>query len=286
MRYGSIRYVNNLPVDHGLVSGATGRPASLKVLEGTPTELNHAIDTGTVDVGAVSAARLLSPHGGLSVLPEATIASHGPVDSVLLVSKRPVETLDQARIAVSKESATGALLLRILLERDAGVTPTYHTQPSVLDDMLADHDAALLIGDDALRASAGIDAHGHETDTLDGLHLLDLGEAWRAYTGHPMVYALWVARPDLHVPDLDHFRHSLAASRAWGARHLDSLVDVATARTNVPADVIRTYYGRLTYTLGDAELAGLRRFADEAAKLDGSPGAPIASLPPVLEMIA
>lgn len=278
MRYGSIRYANNLPVDYGLLSGAIPAPVGLEVVEGTPAELNAAVDAKTVDVSAVSAARLLSPHAGLQILPEATIASHGPVDSVLLVSKRPIDDLHDKQIAVSEESATGALLLRILLERDVGIKPRYATAVSGLDTMLKKADAALVIGDDALRASGA--AAAGQTDPLDGLHVLDLGEAWRAYSGLPMVYALWVHQAGVDPMSLANLRAALVASRQWGNKHQPELIAEAQRRTGVSTTTLRTYYNRLTYTLGNAETAGLRRFAEECSALGGR--TPI-TLPPLLE---
>lgn len=266
MRYGSIRYVNNLPVDHGLATGNVAAPPGLQIIDGTPQELNRALRRGKVDVSAVSAAMLLS-ETSLQILPEATIASHGPVDSVLLVSERPFDELEGRHVAVSEESATGALLARIILERDVGVHPTYKPMRSDLEGMLREADAALLIGDDALRVSAGRQGvPGNHA--LDGFEVLDLGEAWRAYSGLPMVYALWVARPAVPEEPLSALRQALAASRDWGAAHKDLILEEAQRRTQVPEIILRTYYERLTHTLGPREADGLRRFLDEAAALD------------------
>lgn len=265
MRYGSIRYVNNLPVDLGLMTGQVDRPDGLDIVEGEPTRLNRHLADGTVDVAAVSAATLLAAPG-VRLLPEATIASHGPVESVLLLSKVPFGALDGRVVAVTDESATGATLLRILLERDLGITPEYRTMPSDLTTMLAEADAALLIGDDALRATGGPGG-----DHPDGLHVLDLGEAWRAYTGLPMVYAVWAARDAYagsDAPGLAALRAALVASRDWARDHMDTVLDEAARRTDVPRARLATYYSRLSYALGPAEREGLARFLEEARALD------------------
>lgn len=217
----------------------------------------------------MSAALLAHGSEDLRVLPEATIASHGPVDSVLLVSELPFDELDGRHVAVSEESATGALMLRILLERDVGVRPIYKPMRSDLDTMLREADAALLIGDDALRISAR--REGSARSGLDGYQVLDLGEAWRAYTGLPMVYAVWVARgavADTNPEGVAALRRALTASREWGATHMDLILEEAGRRTGVPEPILRIYYERLTHTLGPREADGLRRFLTEAAALD------------------
>ncbi len=279
LRYGSIRYVNNLPVDHALIEGKVPHDAgTIDTTTGVPATLNRAMAERELDVSAVSAASL-APGGTLSkvpiqILPEATIASHGPVESVLLVSRVPFDHLDGKDIHVTDASATGALLLRILLERDLGIRPNYTTQGIHGLDFLAGTDdsaAVLIIGDQALRMQARIENGDEGTQ---GLHVLDLGEAWRAYTGLPMVYALWVANPaysDKHGEQLDAFRKALTASITCGAENADELVTLAAERTGMDPARIRTYYGRLRYALGEPERLGLQRFLQEASALTGKP---------------
>ncbi|MBW3583611.1 MAG: menaquinone biosynthesis protein [Euryarchaeota archaeon] len=274
MRYGSIRYVNNLPVDHGLVKGHTERPDGLTIVEGNPAELNRAFAAGDVEVSAVSAACLLDgPEATL--LPEAAIASHAEVDSVLLLSNLPVDELDGAAIAVTSESATGALLLRILLETGRGVRPEYVQSDASLVDMLTEADAALLIGDRAL-------VEPHSIDAPQGLQVLDLGEAWRTYTGLPMVYAVWAARSATVKDDpsgVDALRSAILASQEWASANREEIVAVASRRTGVSETVLERYYSRLTYRLGPAERSGLERFLAEAARLDAGVPIPITVFP-------
>ncbi len=140
------------------------------------------------------------------------------------------------------------------------------------------------MSDDALRATARM---GERGDPLDGRHVLDLGEAWRAYSGHPMVYAVWVAQRPFCAEEPDSLasvRQALARSRRWGAENLAAIVQEAHRRTGVPAEVLSTYYGRLTYALGKRETEGLRLFAEEAALLEGA--APRRPMRDPLEVIA
>ena len=62
-----------------------------------------------------------------------------------------------------------------------GVHPSYFTCPPELTAMLLEADAAVLIGDAALRAT-------YEAPGL-GLDVYDLGEVWRSWTGLPMGWA-------------------------------------------------------------------------------------------------
>jgi chorismate dehydratase len=119
-------------------------------------------------------------------------------------------------------------------------------------------DAILLIGDRAMSVP-------HEP--FD--RVVDLAEAWRELTGLPFVFALWVVRPGVELEELPE---RLAQCRAAGLAHADEL-----ARTHGPGLGLdfATCYDYLTrvlsYDLGEPEIAGLRRFAEMAARLGLAP---------------
>src|SRR5690606_29028272 len=124
----------------------------------------------------------------LLVLPDLAVGSDGPVLSVNMVSTRPAWELDGARVALGSTSRTGVLLAQMLLADRYGVRPDYFVCPPELTQMLLEADAAVLIGDVALRARCEAPAHGFT--------VIDLGQAWREWTGLPMVFAVWAARRD------------------------------------------------------------------------------------------
>src|SRR5262249_9582728 len=117
----------------------------------------------------------------LDVIPGTGIACHGPVRSILLVSTRPGGEI--RRVAVDSSSRTSVALTRIVLERRYGVEPECIAHPPDLETMLGLADAALIIGDPALRI-----------DRNSGKHVYDLGEEWLEMTGLPMVFAVWAGR--------------------------------------------------------------------------------------------
>jgi chorismate dehydratase len=116
-------------------------------------------------------------------------------------------------------------------------------------------DAVLLIGDRAMKVP---DAPFHA--------VVDLAEAWRALTGLPFVFALWVARAGVELDDL---AHALARSRAEGLAHAGELARTCGPGLGLDVDTCYDYLTRaLSYDLGEPEIAGLRRFAQMAAGLD------------------
>src|SRR5207244_12024181 len=115
----------------------------------------------------------------LEYFPGTGIACHGPVRSILLISKVPFR--DIRTLATDSGSRTSAMLSQVILAERFGVRPKVFSHTAALEDMLAKADAALLIGDAALRVDPA--TLPYET--------LDLGAEWVAMTGMPMVFAVW-----------------------------------------------------------------------------------------------
>jgi chorismate dehydratase len=152
-------------------------------------------------------------------------------------------------------------LVRLLSERRYGIQPRYETQPPDLYAMLAEHDAALLIGDIALREGylrRAIARRGQP-------HVFDLATEWQAWTGMPFCFSVWAARAErAEVIAASEVVRLLHDSRARGIADLDRLAREAAARLNLPIAVCARYLRLLDYDLGPSDLDGLRHFLEMA----------------------
>jgi chorismate dehydratase len=157
----------------------------------------------------------------------------------------------------------------MLLEDRYGVRPTYTTMPPELGPMLREADAAVLIGDPALRAS-------HEA-AARGLHLTDLGAAWREWSGLPMVFAVWAARRDYaqsHPQQVADVHAAFLRSRTLALGQLDAVAEHASRYEDLTAADLAHYFRTLDFSLGPRQLAGLREFARRAALRGAVPSRP------------
>ena len=126
---------------------------------------------------------------GLDYFRGTGIACHGPVRSILLISKVPFKEI--RTLATDSGSRTSAMLAQVILAEKYGVKPQVFSHPADLAEMLGKADAALLIGDAALRVDPA---------TLP-FETLDLGAEWVDMTGLPMVFAVWAGRKEMiHEP--------------------------------------------------------------------------------------
>jgi chorismate dehydratase len=257
-RVGHIQFLNCLPLYWGLIR--SGALLDVDLTKDTPDRLNDALVRGDLDIGPISLVEYLRHADELLVLPGIAVGSDGPVLSVNLVSKVPTEDLDAKLVALGSTSRTSVLLAQLLLEERHGVRPTYATMPPDLTTMLLEADAAVLIGDAALRA-------GYEAKQK-GLYVTDLGEAWHDWTGLPMVFAVWAARRDFaeaHPGLVKDVHEAFTRSRDLS---MDNVAEVAAAAARweaLDAATLETYFTTLDFTLGERQLRGLTAFARRAA---------------------
>ena len=264
---GHIQFLNCLPLYWGLVS--SGALLDVDLTKDTPDNLNDALVAGDLDIGPISVVPYLEHADDLVVLPDIAIGSDGPVLSCVIVSRRPPEELDGAHVALGSTSRTSVLLARMLLEDRYAVRPRYTTMPPELGPMLREADAAVLIGDAALRAT-------HEA-TARGLHLVDLGSAWREWSGLPMVFAVWAAQRDylaVHPQQVADVHAAFLRSRALALGQLDAVAEHAARYEDLSAADLAHYFRTLDFSLGPRQLAGVREFGRRAALRGAVPAHP------------
>jgi len=241
VKLGRISYVNMAPVFHRL-------EADVEEVVGVPTELARALLAGEVDVAPIPSIEWARNADRLKLLPRLCVSSEGAVDSIQLVSPKPLEQV--RRIAVTPESATSVVLARILL-------PNAEQVP-----LEEEADGKLLIGDAALR-SAFDDPTPHH----------DLGRMWTDRTGLPMVFAVWACAA-LPPPEIAELEDALVASVRQARAEPEALAREASERYGYPPGFLARYFEKLRYRFGPRERAGLFTFmelAHDAGELDRIP---------------
>ena len=255
LRLCSVDYLNSAPLVWGLLHGP---PQDLFDLTfRIPSECADLVAAGAVDIGNIPVIEMSRQN--LEMVPGVGVAARGAVRSILLVSKRPLAEI--RTLAADSSSRTSVTLTRIVLSRRYGVEPLFLPCAPDLAAMLDQADAALIIGDPALRL---------DLSTLPYL-VADLGQEWTEMTGLPMVFAVWAG----------HKRHitsavvkALADSCSYGREHLEDIVKIDGAARGISEALARDYLTHhIVNELGPREYEGLElylRYAREALAAQAS----------------
>ncbi len=265
-RLGRLPWINTAPIFSAIDRGLVACPAT--TVTATAAELNDLMAAGSLDVSAVSAVEYARAAHLYHLLPDLAISSDGPVHSVALFSRKPVEDLNDTTVLLTASSRTSVLLLQLLCRRLWQVAPRFAAVRAEAADLSAlsdiPHDAVLVIGDAALHLKAA------------AIYpvFVDLGSAWKNWTGLPFVFAVWAARRDCDRRAAMAVHRALIESREWGVGHLDIIAEEAAARIGIPVTAVRAYLGNLDYRLDPHHLEGLslffRMLAEDRVVPDGS----------------
>lgn len=253
LRSGRIVYTNDLPIYAGFDEGAVRYPGAL--LADVPATLNAMLLDGRLDLSPISAFAWAQNAKRFALLPDLCIGARKEVWSVVCVSRTPLAQLDGATIAVTRESASGRNLLRVLLERRYGVRAAFVASDDPFGAAAAGR-PALLIGDRAIDAQ----------QTFAAAHVHDLGAEWYDWTGEDMVFAVWAVRRDTlaaHPLDVGAALNALVTSQRWGAEHMDRVIASAERTIARPPGYYAAYYRTLNYAFDARAQAGLARYVAE-----------------------
>ena len=242
-RLGAVSYLTVRPLVYGLESNPL-----FTVRYDVPSLCATLLGDGAIDLGMIPSIEAL--RGAYRLVPDLGIISDGPVASVALFLKVPLERV--RRLGLDTSSRTSAGLTRILCRERWHIDPEFVQVPPEAAAHLDDCDAALLIGDPALFLDHG----------AAGFEKIDLGAEWTSMTGLPFVWAAWAGRPG--VVGAQEVA-ALQAARDAGVEHSDALADDYCGPER--ADLGRRYLREnMKYRLGVREIQGLQRYFDLAAR--------------------
>ncbi|HKO03705.1 MAG TPA: menaquinone biosynthesis protein [Candidatus Acidoferrales bacterium] len=264
LRISGVQYLNTAPLVWGFTHGPLVDKYDLSFT--LPSLCAQQLARGDADIAIIPAIEC-QRIPGIVVLPGMAIASKHAVRSLLVVSRMPIEAAQ--RLALDTSSRTTAALVRLLAAgwwSRRGARIEFAPAAPDLAEMLAEHDAALLIGDPALRLAERQDAG---EPLLPGvppgaMHVYDVITEWRAWTGRPGVLALWAARRDVVTPELVA---DFLASKEYGLAHLPEIAANAAATLGLPQAHLERYLREnIDYTLDAENRSGLDLYFEKASQ--------------------
>lgn len=256
MRIAASTYLNSAPLVYSFTQGLFRKKYNF-IGDAAPSRCAAMLQAGECEIALIPVIEL-QRIPGLRIIPEIAVASKKRVRSVVIASRRPLEEVRS--LTLDPASRTSQALAKILFLRRYGFLPRCAERaikPSLeARNLFDDADAALVIGDPAMRLEA-------EARGLD-LKIYDLAEEWRAMTGLPFVFAVWAVREDAcgNAPSLaDDF---IAAKRE-GIDHIEQIATQYAAELELPRSELLDYLSQnVNYDLDDENLFGMGAYFDLA----------------------
>jgi chorismate dehydratase len=246
IRIGAVSYLNSKPLIEDLAELASDAELILDV----PSRLADDLSAGELDVALIPSIEVLR-DADYEIVSDACVATRGPVLSVKLFSRVPFANV--RTLALDEGSRTSATLARVMLAERFGVRPTTTLLPLGFATEDTSADAVLLIGDRAM------------TPPRERfVATWDLGEEWTRWTGLPFVFAMWAARRDVELDDVEE---ALCESRDRGVERFAEIARRESPKLGISEELARDYLAHnLHFKLGSAERAGLKLFQELAVK--------------------
>ncbi len=275
LRISVVEYLNTAPLVWGFTDGPLAGRYDLSFT--VPSLCAEALRRGEADVAIIPAIEY-QRMDDVVALPGMAVAAKGEVRSILVIAKKPVEMA--RRIALDRTSRSSVALVRLLCAGHWGIQPEFIEMAPDPSAMLAEADAALVIGDPALRVAlkadalaakqpggeycCGGDPSEQPVPGVETLFLYDVAHQWREMTGRPCVLALWVARRAAATPGVVA---DFLASKEYGLARIEEIAEGAALKLDLPARALERYLREnIDFSLDEENHAGLELYFAECAK--------------------
>lgn len=298
LRISIVEYLNTSPLVWGFTNGPLRGRYDLSFT--LPSKCAESLRAGLSDIAIIPAIEY-QRIPDLVVLPDMAIAAKREVHSLLLLSKKPIGHVQ--RIALDNGSRSTQALVKILCAERWRISPEFvESRPE--PGMLAGADAALIIGDPALRLAIELGRlaspstarptsqdNASQDKTMsaalrwdrDNLFVYDVASEWRQLTGRPSVLALWAGRKNNFGPQVTG---DFLASKEYGISHIDAIAADAATTLDLPAPALETYLrNNIDFSLDDENLGGLDLYFQKCARLNLIPAAKPLEFAPLVAKI-
>lgn len=269
LRISVVEYLNTAPLVWGFTDGPLRNRYELSFT--VPSLCAEALRRGEADVAIIPAIEYQRIENVVA-LPGMAVAAKGEVRSILVIAKKPIDRAQ--RVALDRCSRSSAALVRLLCPGLWGISPEFVEAEPDPGTMLVQADAALVIGDPALRVAVKADAlmgkqpsggpccTGDPSEQpvpgVDTLFIYDVAHQWREMTGQPCVLAIWVARREAATPEVVA---DFLASKEYGVARIGEIAEGAALKLDLPAKELERYLREnIDYSLDEENRAGLELY--------------------------
>jgi len=268
IRIGEIAYANSAPIFAAL--RRMGLADTYEFIPGEPAELNRMLYAGEIDLAPCSSFEYGLHPANYFLIPDLSISSDHEVESVLLISRLPIEDLHGKMILLSPASASSNALIRILLEKRYQAGCAYRFPEEGPHRSGFEANARIMIGNPALKVYLG------KNRSRPG-YVYDLSLLWRDFTGLPFVFALWIIRREAVLREKEEIARlvqSLYRARGFAESHFHEMAGEFEKALEIPAEDLVRYWESISFDLNEEKIKSLKSYFDYAEELGLIPKSP------------
>jgi predicted solute-binding protein len=274
LRISIVEYLNTAPLVWGFAEGPLAEKYDLSFT--VPSQCAEALRGGGADIAIIPAIEYQRIENVIA-LPGMAVAAKGEVRSILVIAKKPIDMAK--KIALDSSSRSSAALVRLLAKDLWKIEPQFIEASPDPSEMLKLADAALVIGDPALRVALKMDSLAGKSPSgeqccqgdpdempvpgFETIFVYDVAYQWEEMTGKPCVLAIWAGRREAITPEIVA---DFQASKQYGLERLREIAEAASVKLELPPRALERYLtDNINFDLDEENLAGLRLFFEKAA---------------------
>lgn len=252
-RLGHLGFISGLPIKLAFDQAWAQAPEGATWKVGRPGELDAWMAAGELDAAPISSLEFNRRPGAYLPIADLAISSWGRLGSALLFSKQPFARLGEQSVALPAHGATSNALVVWLLAKTFGAKVRPVESEAPLAQLLENHPAALVIGDEAILEA--------RRDT--SLHCLDLGESWWRLMHTPLVHTVWAVRSDLPEADREALAAAFAEAKLAAASRMAEVSAEAGRILGLSTPEAEAYFALLTYDFAPMHRAALEAMGQQ-----------------------
>ena len=244
IRVGAVSYLNTKPLLYGIKRHPVMN--EIELIEDYPSRIAQMLIDDEVDIGLIPVAATLRLKEWY-IDSDYCIGSNGTVASVCIFSEVPIEQVKE--VYLDYQSRTSVNLAKVLLKEYWKIdVELIDATGEDFRSRLTGTTAGVIIGDRALEQRS------------KSKYIYDLGEAWKAHTGLPFVFAAWIANKKL--PE-----EFVAAFNEANALGLSNIEEVVRENYFQHFDLHKYYTSCISYALDEEKKKGLELFLNKLKSL-------------------
>ena len=239
LKISAVSYLNTIPFVYGILK--SGHLENFRLDLDVPSICAQKLKNGEVDVALVPVGAIPDFNDPF-IVSEYCIGAVGTVKTVLLLSQKPLEQIDN--IYLDFDSRTSVQLVKVLAMHYWKINPRWNNLSPGQSDHPAQLESLVAIGDKTFEL------------TKQYKYVYDLAEEWLRFTGLPFVFAVWLSKKKLPAIFNDQLNEALS----FGLKHKAESLEFFKDKLPACGDCLYYLENNISFLFDEEKKRGMELF--------------------------